>query len=286
MNFDRLVSVLLENYISPPPSGGTLPWKEVPQEEKDKAYELLKKHNDAVVNPASGPENYYFIDVTGKHQVYYTFWRFRILPNAVARYIKNPIYFGNLSTDIVSSVQKAISKSVVKNVVVKLYGDQTREHLIGRTKATPKFTFGKYRGKSFPEVYLEDPAYFVFLSKNADPKYAQTDTAQAIQAFAKMYYDDVTKKNQETSTTQYIGKPGDRYEGELELYSFKSVPPRDQYSQGYNVYKLKDAQGNKFITYKFPTDQIGAKMKVRAKIKEHKEILGVKFNKIGYIKPI
>jgi hypothetical protein len=64
------------------------------------------------------------------------------------------------------------------------------------------------------------------------------------------------------------------------------VPPRDQYSPGYNVYKLKDAQGNKFITYKFPTDQIGIKMKVRAKIKEHKEILGVKFNKIGYIKPI
>ncbi|NDA63070.1 MAG: hypothetical protein EBX50_13680 [Chitinophagia bacterium] len=281
--YDKLAKA--ENAEGITTTGGVLPWKEVPQEEKNKAYELLKAHNDAVVNPASGPENYYFIDVTGKHQVYYTFWRFRILPNAVARYIKNPIYFGNLSTDIVSSVQKAISKSVVKNVVVKLYGDQTREHLIGRTKATPKFTFGKYRGKSFPDVYLEDPGYFAFLAKNADPKYAQTDTAQAIQAFAQMYFDDVTKKNQETSTTQFVGKPGDRFEGELELYNVKVVPGTPEQG-GYNVYKLKDAQGNKFITYKFPTDQIGAKMKVRAKIQAHKEILGVKFNKIGYIKPI
>jgi hypothetical protein len=267
-------------------SGGILPWKEVPQEEKNKAYELIKAHNDAVVNPKDGPENYYFIDVTGKHQVYYTFWRFRILPAAIRNWIKNPIYFGNLSTDIVTSVQKALSKNVVKNVRVELYGDETREHLIGRSKATPKFTFGKYRGQTFPDVYLNDPGYFAFLAKNADPKYADTDNAQAIQAFAQMYFDDVTKKNIETSTAQFVGKPGDRYEGELELYNYKFVPPKDSYSPGYNVYKLKDDKGNKFITYKFPTNEVGTKVKIRAKIKEHKEILGVKFNKIGYVKPI
>jgi hypothetical protein len=266
-------------------AGGILPWKEVPQEQKNKAYELLKAHNDAVVNPKDGAENYYFIDVTGKHQVYYTFWRFRILPAAIRNWIKNPIYFGNLSTDIVASVQKALSKNIVKNVRVELYGDETREHLIGRSKATPKFTFGKYRGQSFPDVYLNDPGYFAFLAKNADPKYASTDNAQAIQAFAQMYFDDVTKKNLETSTAQFVGKPGDRFEGELELYSYKFVPPKDNYSPGYNVYKLKDSQGNKFITYKFPSNEVGTKMKVKAKIKEHKEILGVKFNKIGYVKP-
>jgi len=264
---------------------GILPWKQVPQEQKNKAYELLKAHNDAVVNPKDGPENYYFIDVTGKHQVYYTFWRFRILPAAIRNWIKNPIYFGNLSTDIVASVQKALSKSVVKNVRVELYGDETREHLIGRSKSTPKFTFGKYRGQSFPDVYLNDPGYFAFLAKNADPKYAETDNAQAIQAFAQMYFDDVTKKNQETSTAQFVGKPGDRFEGELELYNVKVVPGTPEQG-GYSVYKLKDAQGNKFITYKFPTDEIGTKMKVRAKIQAHKEILGVKFNKIGYVKPV
>jgi len=283
VKFDALVNNILENTM--PTTGGILPWKQVPQEEKDKAYEMLKKHNDAVINPKDGEKNLYFIDVTGKHQVYYTFWRFRDIPATIRNYIKNPIYFGNLSTDIVTSVEKAISKPVVKNVRVELHSDETREHLIGRSKATPNFTFGKYRGKSFPDVYLEDPGYFAFLAKNADPKYAHTDTAQAIQAFAQMYYDDVTKKNQETSTVQYVGKPGDRYEGELELYNVKVVPGTPEQG-GYSVYKLKDAQGNKFITYKFPTDQIGTKMKVKAKIQAHKEILGVKFNKIGYVKPI
>ena len=282
MKFDTLVDNILENTL--PTTGGILPWKEVPEEQKNKAYELIKAHNDAVVNPKDGAENYYFIDVTGKHQVYYTFWRFRILPAAIRNWIKNPIYFGNLSTDIVSSVQKALSKNIVKNVRVELYGDETREHLIGRSKATPKFTFGKYRGQSFPDVYLNDPGYFAFLAKNADPKYASTDNAQAIQAFAQMYFDDVTKKNQETSTAQFVGKPGDRFEGELELYNLKEVPG-DREKEGYNVYKLKDAQGNKFITYAFPAMEVGAKMKVRAKIQAHKEILGVKFNKIGYVKP-
>lgn len=284
MKFDNLVNnILVENVTAT--TGGILPWKEVPQEEKNKAYQLIQAHNQSVVNPKDGPQNYYFIDVTGKHQVYYTFWRFRILPVAIRNWIKNPIYFGNLSTDIVSSVQKALSKNVVKNVRVELYGDETREHLIGRSKATPKFTFGKYRGQSFPDVYLNDPGYFAFLAKSADPKYAQTETAQAIQAFAQMYFDDVTKKNIETSTAQFVGKPGDKFEGELELYNFKEVPGSD-IGAGYNVYKLKDAQGNKFITYKFPTNEVGTKMKIKAKIKDHKEILGVKFNRIGYVKPV
>ena len=281
MKFDNLVNNILENTLS---VGGILPWKQVPEEEKAKAYELLKEHNDSVVNPQDGLQNYYFIDVTGKHQVYYTFWRFRILPSRIRNYIKNPIYFGNLSTDIVSSVQKAISRA--NNVRVELYGDKTREHVIGRSKATPNFTFGKYRGQSFPDVYLNDPGYFVYLAKNADPKYAQTDTTLAIGAFAQMYFDDVTKKNQETSTVQFVGKLGDKFEGELELYSHKSVEPKDEYSQGYEVYKLKDAQGNKFITYKFPSNEVGTKMKIKAKIQAHKEILGIKFNRIGYVKAV
>jgi len=100
VKFDTLVDNILENTL--PTTGGILPWKEVPIEEKNKAYEMIKAHNDSVVNPKDGPENYYFIDVTGKHQVYYTFWRFRILPAAIRNWIKNPIYFGNLSTDIVT----------------------------------------------------------------------------------------------------------------------------------------------------------------------------------------
>lgn len=268
--------LLLEN--------GALPWKEIPEDEKRMAWELISDHNKSITEP-DPKKGFYFIDVTGKHQVYYTFWRFRDIPPRIADYIKNPIYFGNLSTDLVSSVRKALSKPVIRNVRVELFTDETKQGLIGKTKATPTFTFGKYRGRTFPEVYLEDPSYFAYLAKNMDPQYESSKANQAIKAFASMYFDDVTKKNQETSTSQYIGKEGDSYQGELELYNVKEVPPNMD-NKGYTVFKMKDAEGNKFMTYKFPTTETGTKLKVKGKIRGHKEILGVKFTRLGYIKAI
>ena len=262
---------------------GVLPWKEVPEEIKEEANRLIDEHNSKVtLDPKKGS---YLIDVTGKHQVYYTFWRFREIDPRFAAFIKNPIYFGNLSTDLLGSVKKVLSKSIVADVPVELMTDETRQGMIGRTKKTPAFTFGKYRGKTFPEVYLEDPAYFAWLSKNANDKYARTETSLAIGAFAQMYFDDVTKKNQETSTSEFVGKVGDSYQGELELYNVKYVEPK-AYQDGYTVFKMKDSNGNKFISYKFPTEEVGTTIKIKAKIRDHKEILGVKFNKLGYIKEI
>lgn len=264
-----------------------LPWKEVPEEDRQKAWDMIEQHNKAITNQDDyQKKGFYIIDVTGKHQVYYTFWRYREIDPRIARYIKNPIYFGNLTTNLLTSVEKALSKPVVRNVRVELLTDETRSGMIGKTTQTPSFTFGKYRGKTFPEVYLEDPSYFAFLSKNADPRYQTSKTNLAIQAFASMYFDDVTKKNQETSTSQYVGNVGDNYQGELELYNVKSVPPQDAYSSGYTVFKLKDGQGNKFMTYKFPTDEVGSTVKIKGKVRGHKEILGIKFTKLGYIKAL
>ena len=54
---------------------GVLPWKEVPEEVKAEAYRLIEDHNSKVsLDPKKGS---YWIDVTGKHQVYYTFWRYK-----------------------------------------------------------------------------------------------------------------------------------------------------------------------------------------------------------------
>jgi len=268
-------------------SENALPWKEVPEEERNKAYEMIKKHNDSVVEGESKIKGFYIIDVTGKYQVYYTFWRFREIDPRIKNYIKNPIYFGNLTTNLLSSIEKALSNPVVRNVRVELLTDETRQGMIGKsTKTTPSFTFGKYRGKTFPEVYLEDPSYFAFLAKNADPRYETSKTNLAIKAFANMYFDDVTKKNQETSTSQYVGNVGDNYQGELELYNIKNVPARDSYSDGYTVFKLKDDEGNKFMTYRYINTDIGSKLKIKGKIKGFKEILGVKFTRLSNIKAI
>lgn len=279
MKFDRLVEECLTGLLI---EANVLPWKEVPEEEKARVWEMISKHNDSLVNDGI-KRGEWLIDVTGKHQVYYTFWRYKELDPRVRAYIKNPIYFGNLTTNLTTSVEKAISRA--GNVKVNLLTDENRQGMIGRTTKTPAFTFGKYRGKTFPEVYLEDPGYFAWLAKNADEKYAGSKMNLAIGAFAQMYFDDITKKNQEETKTEFVGKVGEVYQGELEIYNVKSVPSSN-FSDGYTVFKLKDAQGNRFMTYSLPVDgaEVGIKIKLKGKIKDHKEVLGIKFTRLSNIK--
>lgn len=231
-------------------------WKDIPDEVKNQAYELIQKHNASVSDDGSGmKKGFYIIDVTGKHQVYYTFWRFKEIDPRFVAFIKNPIYMGNLTTDLLSSVEKVLSKPGVKNVRVEIEYDETRKHLIGKTTKTPTFTFGKYRGKTFPEVYLENPSYFAWLDKNADPRYEGSKMSMQIKAFAEMYFQDVAKKNAETSTSQFLGNKGDRVSGEFKIYGM-AVKDKQAFSYfdskrgnlgQYVMYKLIDDKGNKTV---------------------------------------
>ena len=277
--FDKHKSLLQES----------LDWKDVPVEVKDEVYRKVKEHN---VKTDPSIKGYYAIDVTGKYQVYYTFWRFKDIDPRFAGFIKNPVYMGNLTTDLMSSVDKAIQR--VPNVKIEIWEDATKNNLIGKTKDTPSFTFGKYRGRTFPDVYLENPSYFAFLAKNADPKYANTKSSVAIQFFANLYFEEMTKKNQESSTSKFSGTIGGRYEGELEVYNIKEYKNQTNSFTGETrdvyLYKLKDADENKFMCYdlekKFTDVKVGDKLKVSAKIKNHKEVVGIKFTLLNYVKPL
>lgn len=277
--FDKHKSLLQES----------LDWKDVPVEVKDEVYRKVKEHN---VKTDPSIKGYYAIDVTGKYQVYYTFWRFKDIDHRFAGFIKNPVYMGNLTTDLMSSVDKAIQR--VPNVKIEIWEDATKNNLIGKTKDTPSFTFGKYRGRTFSDVYLENPSYFAFLAKNADPKYANTKSSVAIQFFANLYFEEMTKKNQESSTSKFSGTIGGRYEGELEVYNIKEYKNQTNSFTGETrdvyLYKLKDADENKFMCYdlekKFTDVKVGDKLKVSAKIKNHKEVVGIKFTLLNYVKPL
>jgi len=258
-----------------------LEWKDIPEEERQKAFDLVAEHNKHI---DQGIKGYYAIDVTGKHQVYYTFWRYKEINPEFAAFIKNPIYMGNLTTNLLSSVESAIEKA--KTTRLEIWNDETKHGLIGKTKDTLMFTFGKYRGKSLPEVYLENPSYFAFLAKNADPKYANTKMAKAIQFFSNLYFEETTKKNIETSKAKYIGNIGDKYTGELEVYK---IDVKESLEWGkYTIYKLKDSDENKFMIFNleksFPDVKVGNKVKLKGKIKGHKEIVGIKFNILNYVK--
>jgi len=277
--FDKHKSLLQES----------LDWKDVPVEVKDEVYRKVNEHN---VKTDPSIKGFYAIDVTGKYQVYYTFWRFKDIDPRFAGFIKNPVYMGNLTTDLMSSVDKAIQR--VPNVKIEIWEDATKNNLIGKTKDTPSFTFGKYRGRTFPDVYLENPSYFAFLAKNADPKYANTKSSVAIQFFANLYFEEMTKKNQESSTSKFSGTIGGRYEGELEVYNIKEYKNQTNSFTGETrdvyLYKLKDADENKFMCYdlekKFTDVKVGDKLKVSAKIKNHKEVVGIKFTLLNYVKPL
>ena len=100
-----------------------------------------------------------------------------------------------------------------------------------------------------------------------------------------------TKKNQATSTSKFVGTVGGTFEGELKIYKIEEKQGED-FNTGrpkmYKVYKLVDADGNKFITFDmdrtFPHAKTDETIKVRAKIKDHKELMGIKFTSLNYIK--
>lgn len=257
-------------------------WKNIPEEEKARAYDLIEQHNKTVDQTVDGC---YGIDVTGKYQAYYTFWRYKDIPSMFSAVIKNPVYMGNLSTDLISAIQNAINKPAVKNVRIELWTEGTRENLIGKTKKIPTFKFGKYRGKPMYDVYLENPSYFAWLKKNRDPNY-YTETDQIIDFFSDMYFKDVTKKNQETSKSTHVGTTGDQFVGEVEVYKMEEKVG-DWGS--YTSFKLKDKDDNKFLTTNlnktFPNIKVGDKINISGKITDHKEFLGIKFTVLKFIKP-
>jgi hypothetical protein len=152
----------------------TLEWKDVPEEDRNKAIELIDKHNKSADDSIKG---YYAIDVTGKHQVYYTFWRYKEIDPMFAAYIKNPIYMGNLSTNLLSSVENAIKKA--HSTRLELISEETKEGLIGKTKETPIFTFGKYRGKS---------CLFCLVGQEYRPKICQYKSLCCHQVFCKFIF--------------------------------------------------------------------------------------------------
>ena len=273
-----------------------LTWKEVPEEEKQKAHDMVKRHNAQIDKSIPG---YYAIDVTGKYSVYYTFWRVMPpnpkLPPSIWNH-GGYVYMGNLSTELLPAIDKATAAK--QNVRLELVQDVTKHHVVGQKD---KFTFGKYRGEAYPEVYFKDPSYFIFLNKNADPKYAHTNSAQAIQYFAQLAIAEVTKKNQETSKSQYVGNPGDIWTGRLKVYNIKAYQ-QQPFHQGYGsslgkagpkevfYYSLTCDKGNKFkakhLEKVFPNIKKDDVIAVKAKIKENKEIMGIKFNMLTNVKPL
>ena len=213
---------------------------------------------------------YFYIDVSGKYSVYYTLWK---------ESLHDSHFITNLSTDFMTAVEKAKKAAGRIPVVIDKLG--TKSGLFQAAKAEI-ITFGKYRGKTLGDIFVEEPKYIVWLSKNYNN--GNPIMIEKIKYYTDLYYQTITKKNQEESKSGYVGNIGDKILIKADVYGTKKMPSAFN-NKIQMTCKLIDENGNKYMTYDIGKDvKDGDNVKLTAKVKDHKEVLGVKFTQIYYCK--
>ena len=221
---------------------------------------------------------FFYIDVSGKYSVYYTLWRFK--PGVGTPYN----FITNLSIDFKTAIEKAKKAAGRVPVIIDRFGTQAG---MFRTAKSELITFGKYRGKTLGDVFIENPQYISWLYKNYDGK--NPDRFERIKYYYDIYIETITKKNIEESKSQHVGKPGEKITVEVDVYSVERLGDSYNKDNFTNKCKMLDDQGNKYMTYNIGTNkdvQKGDRVKITAKVKDHKEYLGVKFTTLNYCKII
>lgn len=256
-----------ENYINE----NKMSQLKVPTDEEIQiAEEYLTKNVDPSWNVRE--RGYFYIDVSGKYSVYYTLWRW----NPMNIHNMNR-YLTNLSTDLMTAVEKAKKAAGRVPVIIDRYG--TQAGLFKAAKAEI-LTFGKYRGKTLGDIFVEDPKYIMWLSKNYEG--GNEIVWNKIKEYKEMYLETITKKNLEESKSEYVGKIGEKISVEADVYNYKV---KDSQFGIQHTCKLVDEKGNKYIVNNIGrTVKKGDTIKMTAKVKEHKELLGVKFTVLYYCK--
>jgi len=256
--------------------------REPTDQEVQDAEKFLEEGKDPSWDNKNG---HFYIDVSGKYSVYYTLWRFK--PKTFNAYQ----FITNLSIDFKTAVKKAKKAAGRVPVIIDKYGTQAG---MFRTAKAELISFGKYRGKTLGDIFVEDPQYIIWLWKNYKGKSAER--AERINYYKDLYFETITKKNIEESKSQFVGKIGDKITIEVEVYNVERQSAGIDYvkyahSEPSFHYKCKmiDDAGNKYWTFNIGTNkevQKGDRIKLNAKVKDHKEFLGVKFTTLNYCKII
>ena len=234
----------------------------------EEAEKILSEGKDTSMDMKT--DSLFFIDVSGKYSVYYTFWRWN--PRTATCH-----YICNLSTDFMTAVKKAAKASGRIPVIIDRFG--TYAGLFKAAKAEI-ITFGKYRGKTIGDIFVEDPKYIIWLAT----KYEGSSNLdyEKLNYYKQLYFETLTKKNQEESKSQYVGNIGEKISIQAEVYDFQVE--NNEWGVQYSC-KLVDDDGNKYRTYNIGrVVKKGDTVKMTAKVKDHKEFLGVKFTIIYFCK--
>jgi len=241
----------------------------------DQEIEEAEKYLEQGADPSWDPKfGHFYIDVSGKYSVYLTLWRFN--PSIIDTYH----FITNLSTDFKTAIEKAKKAAGRVPVIIDRYG--TKAGMFKAAKAEI-LSFGKYRGRSLGDIFVDDPQYIVWLSKNNT---SNAVIGERIEYYKNLYFETITKKNQETSPSQFIGNIGDKITIEANVYSVNKTINNYNDQTQYEC-KLKDENGNKYKTYNIGKEvKVGDDVKMTAKVKKHEELLGVKFTLLYFCKII
>jgi len=222
---------------------------------------------------------YFYIDVSGKYSVYYTFWRFR---PSTSVYVKPTQFITNLSTDFQKAIEKAKKAAGRVPIIIDRYGTQAGLFKAAKAEIV---TFGKYRGKTLGDIFTEDPQYIEWMYKN--DKHQSEERSERLKYYHEIYMETVRKKNLEESKSVFVGNIGDTIKiVSADVYGYEAKPSQFNDSILHEC-KLVDENGNKYKTYNIgkPVNN-GDTVNLTAKVKDHKELLGVKFTIIYYCKDV
>lgn len=246
-------------------------WTNISDEDYNWALEELEKS----ANPNWDEKNfgYFLIDVSGRHSVYYTLWRYR---PSISAHVKPFTFWQNLSTDFKKAVQKAKILAGGVPVFIEDIGTQVRSK-----DRNNRIQFGKYKNEYIEDIFQKDPRYITWVwdkIQTGDLKVPKP-TQDLFQYFNSMYWETVKKTNKETISSKHIGNIGDTFEGKLTIKSI-SQPKVGPYGT-FIVYTLTDEDGNYFITYNLPAKlkeqnvKVGDSFNLSGTIDGHKEFLGI-----------
>lgn len=240
--------------------------QEPTDEEIKEAEEYLKKGIDWDIIS----RGCFIIDVSGKYSVYYTLWREAPL---------NTHFITNLSTDFQTAVEKA--KKAAGRIPVIIDRTGTKAGLFQAAKSEI-LSFGKHRGETLGDIFVSDPQYLTWLYKSDKP--LGKETREKLKYYNDLYFETLTKKNLEESTSEFIGKIGEKITIDADVYNYEvKSNPFDNKIQ--HSCKLIDENGNKYMTYNLGRQvKKGDSVKLTAKVKDHKELLGIKFTVLYYCK--
>lgn len=216
-------------------------------------------------------DGYFFIDVSGRYSVYYTLWRYSKINNH---------FITNLSTDFQTAVEKAKKASGRIPVIIDSTG--TKAGLFQAAK-NEILTFGRHRGKTIGDIFVEDPKYILWLNHGYEGGLSDV-IREKVKYYVNLYFETVAKKNSETSKSEFVGKVGEKIEIEADVYRYEE---RMGNFGAELVCYLVDDNDNKYLTYNIGKRvKKGDTIKMIAKVKKHEIKLGIKFTILYYCKII